>query len=539
MLLLQLLTLLPILATGHLRHGHHHHHHHHHEHNHHHDHSHHNHRALNNLQSDYNEEEPPPHADIFDSCSLPCKSDIIDRYGTEMLDRLMADGFTFEICEEDDYLDITTSSTTNNTESYNNNSTQQRALNRVLGATNQISKLWNNNTSYRNTTSGLLQIPYAIKDTTWFTTETLATIQLALEHIEVETGVIKFVPRIQETEYIYFNHETYYEKHCAANMGKQLNKRTNIYLGWCKSSNHLGNIIHELLHALGFWHEHSRPDRDDYIQINTNYIKPGFDNNFAKATMVNSLGSPYDYSSIMHYPSTAFSTDNSMDTIVPITPLQLWETMGQRVQLSESDVHQLRLLYQCTSGPREGGDGIITMDNLCSDDCPCWEYALGDCSSDSECMDDLVCADYYHTTGIPQETYIDVLPTYTSQTGSFSCNDYCHTNCCDVSSNSIILCPETCGSAPPPSALNEVPTNICVKSENVVYVPPEEEEDESTTNSPSSVPTSSPTSVSPTQMPSKAPVTTETSTVATATTTSSSATDSTDGVWFIDWDEGK
>ena len=37
----------------------------------------------------------------------------------------------------------------------------------------------------------------------------------------------------------------------------------------------VGTVIHEIFHALGRWHEQSRPDRDQFVQILLNNIQPG------------------------------------------------------------------------------------------------------------------------------------------------------------------------------------------------------------------------------------------------------------------------
>uniref|UniRef100_A0A8B9LCU7 Metalloendopeptidase n=1 Tax=Astyanax mexicanus TaxID=7994 RepID=A0A8B9LCU7_ASTMX len=104
-----------------------------------------------------------------------------------------------------------------------------------------------------------------------------------------------------------------------------------------------GIVQHELNHALGFYHEHTRSDRDRYVTINWQNIDPTMQYNFNKEN-TNNLNTPYDYSSVMHYGKTAF-TINGLNTITPIPDASV--QIGQRVDLSVIDIQRINTLYNC------------------------------------------------------------------------------------------------------------------------------------------------------------------------------------------------
>ncbi|KAB7498768.1 Zinc metalloproteinase nas-7, partial [Armadillidium nasatum] len=73
---------------------------------------------------------------------------------------------------------------------------------------------------------------------------------------------IQFVERTDETDYVVLVERA---DGCWSYVGKIGGRQEINYPQWCIDN--FGSVLHELYHCLGFYHEQSRPDRDDYIEI--------------------------------------------------------------------------------------------------------------------------------------------------------------------------------------------------------------------------------------------------------------------------------
>ena len=65
-------------------------------------------------------------------------------------------------------------------------------------------------------------------------------------------------------------------------------------------------MVHEIGHVVGFYHEQTRPDRDEYVEIKWENIHASQWHNL-DIVPSDTLGFTYDYESIMHYASDALS----------------------------------------------------------------------------------------------------------------------------------------------------------------------------------------------------------------------------------------
>ncbi len=176
-------------------------------------------------------------------------------------------------------------------------------------------------------------------------------IHQAMAHIEERTP-IRFRARTDETDYVRFVVDSNAGS-CWSHVGRVGGvQNLDVYCGQYGVPS-VGTVIHEILHALGFWHEQSRADRDEYVEILWENIPEKFHPDFEKIGLNGRLHGPYDYGSIMHYPARAASKNGQL-TIRPKNGVPP-ERLGQNNGLSSGDIAAIQAYYTTPLLRLQGG----------------------------------------------------------------------------------------------------------------------------------------------------------------------------------------
>ncbi|BBQ08993.1 hypothetical protein JUNP353_3564 [Elizabethkingia anophelis] len=161
----------------------------------------------------------------------------------------------------------------------------------------------------------------------------LTNINKAFDMISSKTSV-KFIQRTNQTEYITFTYST----------------GNSSPLGWVKNrvngikiynTTYPAIIAHEIMHSMGIMHEQCRPDRDQYIIVDTNRAQEGSRHNFNLYNDYAGHGE-FDFGSVMMYKSTDFAIDPNLPVMTKLDG----STFGkQRDGLSAGDYAGINHLY--------------------------------------------------------------------------------------------------------------------------------------------------------------------------------------------------
>ncbi len=151
-----------------------------------------------------------------------------------------------------------------------------------------------------------------------------------------ENTKIRLVEKTSQSDYVFFKNNG--SSDCSSFIGKKGGKQVIHISDWCEK----GSIIHEVLHALGFNHEQSRPDRNKFIKIHWSNIQFKYIFNFFRSPFARSYGE-FDMDSIMLYPSFNGFAKNPDKPTMSLRTGETW--MAQREKMSEQDLMGLEEFY--------------------------------------------------------------------------------------------------------------------------------------------------------------------------------------------------
>ncbi|KAK4469904.1 hypothetical protein MN116_007408 [Schistosoma mekongi] len=204
-------------------------------------------------------------------------------------------------------------------------------------------------------------VPYIIEDvdttknnefTEYFTKLDVLLIKKAMSIIEEET-CIQFYDLTSRTNSRTLNNRQLIrirgrgQTGCYSSLGMVRRKHQLLRLGpTCRT---VGQILHELLHALGVMHEIMRPDRDQYVILHEENIDKSYLEEFNKIKEHQSIltDRKFDFQSITLYDPFTFTSNGNpvWEPIVNLNDIPLF-SIGEKY-LSFEDTVGLNRLYQC------------------------------------------------------------------------------------------------------------------------------------------------------------------------------------------------
>ena len=177
-------------------------------------------------------------------------------------------------------------------------------------------------------------IPYEFDTDYRWTTEEKNRVIATLNRLDRETN-LTLIPRNGHGDYLEIQKTDPFPQPIGSSWVGRVGGGQNVVLGVLDE----GLVVHEVLHAAGFYHEQCRRDRDSYVRINWANIVDDREHNFEIREDGRPLG-PYDFNSIMHYGSMAFGNGS-----VTISPIGSARSVGRSNWLTDLDVDGVNIIY--------------------------------------------------------------------------------------------------------------------------------------------------------------------------------------------------
>jgi hypothetical protein len=196
-------------------------------------------------------------------------------------------------------------------------------------------------------TNGIIPWEWS-KDATWNQNhrDMLASVMREIE----KYTCLRFVPNNNHANYIRIVNDSY-SVDCYSSLG-QVGGKQDLNLADNSATSGSGCwsnmlVMHEVLHAVGLGHEHTRYDREKYIKIYLGNVEKRIVSAFQVGwkNETDTYGVPYDYYSVMHYGKKSHSK-NGRVTMQP-TDIKYINVIGRQNSASENDFEKVRRIYQC------------------------------------------------------------------------------------------------------------------------------------------------------------------------------------------------